>query len=110
MSGVLPSPIVRPETDEATQARRVPSYHVILLNDDHHSMQFVVEVLCQALGINAERALEFMLLAHHSGRAVVWTGPLEGAELKAEQISTFHEVRDDHRDLGPVGVEVEPAP
>jgi ATP-dependent Clp protease adaptor protein ClpS len=107
----MPSPIVRPETDEVTQTRRVPPYHVVLLNDDHHSMQFVVEVLCQALGINTERAIEYMLTAHHGGRAIVWTGPLEGAELKADQIRTFRERRDDDRlDLGPLGVVVEPAP
>ena len=38
----------KPQTDEETRTRRVPPYHVILLNDDHHSMQFVVEVLCKA--------------------------------------------------------------
>jgi ATP-dependent Clp protease adaptor protein ClpS len=111
MSGVIPSPLVRPDTETITRTRRVPPYHVIILNDDHHSMQFVVEVLCQALGVNVERAFEYMLIAHHSGRAVVWTGPLEGAELKADQIRTFHETRDDDRlDLGPLGVDVEPAP
>jgi len=41
----------------------------------------------------------------------VWTAPKEVAELKAEQIQTFHEVREhDGKQLGPVGVRVEPAP
>ena len=102
---------IQPRTEEVTQTRRVPPYHVILLNDDHHSMQFVVEVLCQALGINTERAIEYMLTAHHGGRAIVWTGPREVAELKAEQIATFHETRErDGADLGPLGCTVEPAP
>jgi ATP-dependent Clp protease adaptor protein ClpS len=101
----------QPREREDTHTRRVPPYHVILLNDDHHSMQFVVEVLCKALGCNAERAVEYMLEAHTSGRAVVWTGPKEVAELKAEQISTFHEVREsDGKALGPVGCTIEPAP
>ncbi len=52
-----------------------------------------------------------MITAHTSDRAVVYTGPQEVAELKADQILTFHEVREpDNRDLGPLGCEVEPAP
>ena len=109
----LPGVIIAPEieTDEDTKTRRIPPYNVILLNDDHHSMPFVVEVLCKALGIGAEKALQFMLHAHTTGQAVVWTAPKEVAELKAEQIQTFHEVRQyDNRPLGPLGVRVEPAP
>jgi ATP-dependent Clp protease adaptor protein ClpS len=101
---------VTTETDEVTHTRRVPPYNVILENDDHHSMEFVVEVLCKALGCAVERAVEFTLRAHHTGRAVVWTAPREVAELKAEQIKTFHEVRAGGRDLGPLGCVVEPAP
>ena len=89
--------------------RSVPPYNVILENDDYHSAEFVVEVLAKALGLTTERAYQFMLAAHKTGRAVVWTAPREVAELKAEQIQTFHEVRDDGRQLGPVSCAVEPA-
>jgi ATP-dependent Clp protease adaptor protein ClpS len=109
----LPGVTVAPETDtqEDTRTRRVPPYNVILLNDDHHSMEFVVEVLCKSLGISVEKAFQFMLHAHTTGEAVVWTAPKEVAELKAEQIQTFHEVRErDNKQLGPLGVRVEPAP
>ena len=58
-------------------------YHVILDNDDFHSFEFVVEVLCKALGYARERSFQLTLQAHTSGRAVVWTGPKEVAELKA---------------------------
>jgi ATP-dependent Clp protease adaptor protein ClpS len=99
------------EPREETRTRRVPPYNVIVENDDHHSMGFVVDVLCKALGYSTERAFLYMIEAHTSGRAVVWTAPREVAELKAEQIQTFHEVReDDGADLGPLGCTVEPAP
>ena len=107
---VTATPDVTTETGEETRTRRVPRYHVLLENDDHHSMQFVVEVLCRALGCAVERAVEFMLEAHTKGRAVVWTGSREVAELKADQIRTFHEVRENNRNLGPLGCSVEPAP
>jgi ATP-dependent Clp protease adaptor protein ClpS len=84
--------------------RRIPPYHVILENDDYHSYTFVVSVLCKALGYPVERAYQLMLEAHTSGRAIVWTGPKEVAELKAEQIATFHE-----KPHGPLGCTIEPA-
>ncbi len=109
MSGPAFSPQTEPR--EETRTRHVPPYHVILANDDNHSMEFVIEVLGKALGYSVERSFELMMLAHTSGRAVVWTGPREVAELKAEQIQTFHEVRQrDGANLGPLGCTVEPAP
>jgi ATP-dependent Clp protease adaptor protein ClpS len=113
MSAAIPDVITTPETDtaEETKTRRVPPYNVILLNDDDHSMEFVIAVLCKALNITVEKACQLMLVAHTSGQAVVWTAPKEVAELKAEQIQTFHEVRErDGKKLGPLGVCVEPAP
>jgi ATP-dependent Clp protease adaptor protein ClpS len=106
------SPITttRPDTAESVKTRRIPPYNVILFNDDHHSMEFVVETLCRVLGCAPERAVQLMMEAHTTGRAIIWTGPREVAELKAEQIHTFPEKRDDGRDLGPLGCEIEPAP
>lgn len=96
---------------EETRSRRLPPYHVVIANDDHHSMDFVVNVLQKVLGVRVERAVALMLEAHTTGRAVVWTGPKEVAELKAEQVHTVHEVRDaDKADLGPLDCTIEPAP
>ena len=95
---------------ERQGTRRVPPYNVILENDDFHSIEFVVEVLQKALACTAERAVQFTLTAHHTGQAIVWTGPKEVAELKVDQIHSFHETHRDGRKLGPVGVTIEPAP
>src|SRR4051812_25172927 len=78
----------KPREREATVTRCIPPYHVILLNDDFHSMDFVVQVLRRVLGCSLEKALQFMLMAHRSGRAIIWTGTREVAELKVEQIRT----------------------
>ena len=102
---------VIPKKREQTSPRRIPPYNVILENDDYHSMEFVVEVLQRVLGCPLERAIQLMLQAHTTGRAVIWTGPKEGAELKVEQIRTFNEPRDvDGVKLGPLGCTIEPAP
>ncbi len=96
---------------ETTRTRRVPPYQVILENDDYHSFAFVIEVLCKVLGCAPERAYQLALQAHTSGRAAIWTGPKEVAELKADQLTTFHEIREsDQAHLGPLGCTIEPAP
>jgi ATP-dependent Clp protease adaptor protein ClpS len=106
----LPEPIVTTKTREKAKTRRLPPYHVILANDDHHSFEFVVEVLQKALHYDTQKAVLLTTEAHHQGRAVVWTGSKEVAELKMEQMLSFHETRAGGDKLGPLGVTIEPAP
>ncbi len=101
----------RPKSREEVRTRRLPPYNVILENDDHHSFEFVMDVLCKVLGCPIERAYQFAWQAHTTGRAVIWTGPKEVAELKVEQVRSFHEIRPtDQAKLGPLGCTLEPAP
>jgi len=100
------APLADPDTD--TQQRLLPPYHVIIENDDDHSQIFVVLILRKVFGYDDAQAIELMHTAERAGEAVVWTGPKEVAELKLDQLRTFHEKRDD-RDLGPVGCRIEPA-
>jgi len=100
----------KPIVDEEVKTRRIPPYNVILENDDHHSMEFVIEVLQKALGYSVERSYQLMMQAHTSGQAIVWTGSKEVAELKLEQMLSIHENRPGGKNLGPLGVRIEPAP
>ena len=102
------TPVMEPEVN--SRSRILPPYNVLLMNDDDHSMEFVVEVLRKVFSYPMEKSFSLMLNAHETGCSVVWTGSKEVAELKAEQISTFHETRQrDNKDLGPLGVRIEPA-
>lgn len=104
-------PLVRPrqKTGEQTRSRRLPPYNVILENDDFHSFDFVISVLRKVFGVSEERALEFAIMAHKTGRSIVWTGAKEVAELKLDQIHSFSEIRADGAKLGPLGATIEPA-
>ncbi|HLW65479.1 MAG TPA: ATP-dependent Clp protease adaptor ClpS [Gemmataceae bacterium] len=102
-------PATVPETREESKVKRQPPYNVILENDDHHSMEFVVEVLKKVFSYPMEKCVQLMMQAHETGRSVVWTGAKEVAELKHEQIVTCHEKRNG-TDLGPLGCFIEPAP
>jgi ATP-dependent Clp protease adaptor protein ClpS len=95
------------ETDTTT--RRQPPYAVVLHNDDVNTMEFVVAVLRKVFGYTIEKCVELMFEAHMKGRCVVWTGPLELAELKADQILSCG-ADPDRREVGaqPLRVTVEP--
>ena len=110
MASANPLPDVLPETDTETKTRRQPPYAVILHNDDVNTMEFVVAVLRKVFGYEVEKCVELMLEAHEKGRAAVWVGPLEVAELKADQIrSCGPDPEQKPKGAQPLGVSVEPA-
>lgn len=80
-------PEVIPETTEDIKLR--PPYNVILLNDDDHTYEYVIEMLGRLFGYPPEKAFQMAFEVDHSGRVVVFTGPLERAELKRDQIHAF---------------------
>src|SRR5207249_2168582 len=110
MSNATPVPDVLPDVETETKTRRQPPYAVILHNDDLNTMEFVVLVLRKVFGYTVEKCVELMMEAHHKGRAAVWVGPLEVAELKADQIrSCGSDPTTAARGAQPLGVSVEPA-
>ena len=78
-------PKLRPEE----QVRRQPPYHVILLNDDDHTYQYVIEMLQQLFGHPPEKGFQLAREVDTTGRAVVLTTTKEHAELKRDQIHAF---------------------
>ena len=95
--------------EESTSTRRLPPFHVILANDDHHTFDFVISVLRKVFGISEQKAYDLALAAHKTGRSIVWTGSKELAELKQEQMLSFSETLSNGRKIGPLGVTIEPA-
>jgi ATP-dependent Clp protease adaptor protein ClpS len=79
-------PDVVPEEETTTRTQLLKPYAVILHNDDVNTMEFVVEVLQKVFSYRIEKCFMLMMEAHEKSRAVVWVGPLEVAELKADQI------------------------
>jgi ATP-dependent Clp protease adaptor protein ClpS len=81
-----------PRTDiEAERKPAVlPPWSVILHNDDHNEMLYVVRCLIKSVPrLGAERAAQIMLEAHNRGKAVVTTCPLELAELYRDRLESF---------------------
>ena len=60
---------------------------VIVLNDDHNTFDGVAFALAAVLpGVDFDRGMAYANRIHSSGRAVVWSGEREPAELYWEQL------------------------
>lgn len=97
-----------PAVDVAEDVRLSPQWQVVLLDDDEHSYEYVIDMLGQLFGHSLETAFEMAQTVDRSGRVVVDTTTRERAELKQEQI---HEYGPDWRILGCAGsmsAEIEP--
>ena len=63
---------------------------VLLHNDDHHDMEYVVDSLCKAVDtLSTQDATEIMIEAHVKEVAIVGSWRLELAEYYRDRIQTF---------------------
>jgi ATP-dependent Clp protease adaptor protein ClpS len=74
---------------EKEKVKRQPPYHVILLNDDDHTYQYVIHMLGSLFGHQPEKAFLMAKEVDSSGRVIVDTTTKERAELKRDQIHAF---------------------
>lgn len=64
------------------------SWLVIVLNDDHNTFDHVASCLARFIpGVSIDAGYRFAEQIHNSGRATVWSGPREPAELYWEQLA-----------------------
>jgi ATP-dependent Clp protease adaptor protein ClpS len=86
---VQTAPAPRAKADPESKTRRQPPYNVILLNDEEHTFDYVIELLMKLFGHPKPTAEELTLRIHLAGRAIVLTTHRELAELKREQVLSY---------------------
>ncbi len=103
--------LVRPKTREATdeKVRKQPPYHVILLNDDDHTYEYVEHMLQALFGHPKEKAFLMACEVDSTGRVIVDTTSRERAELKRDQIHAFGPDPRLERCKGSMSAVIEPA-
>src|SRR3954454_12875340 len=69
-----------------SRPKPLPPHAVILHNDSVNGFDYVVQVLRKVFHYGGGKAFWLTLRAHCAGRSVVWSGSLEVAELKCEQV------------------------
>jgi ATP-dependent Clp protease adaptor protein ClpS len=100
----------RAKTDTATKTRRLPPYHVIVLNDEEHTFEYVIDLLIRLFAHPVNVAKELTWRIHTTGRAVVYTTHKEKAELKRDQVLACGPDPRMSNSKGPLGCYIEPAP
>lgn len=87
----MAGPAVLPDTDTDTgwSLKHQPPYHVVLLNDDDHSYDYVILMLKDLFGHPVEKGFLLAREVDRTGRAIVLTTTMERAELKVEQIHAY---------------------
>ncbi|HLY09858.1 MAG TPA: ATP-dependent Clp protease adaptor ClpS [Planctomycetota bacterium] len=98
-------PVVHPENQTKVQ----PPYHVVLWDDQDHTYEYVIEMLGRIFGHGRETAFQMATEVDATGRCNVYTGSLEQAEFKRDQVHAFGADPRIPRCKGSMSASVEPA-
>ena len=79
---VAPRKAARPKH----KPKNLPPYNVVLLDDDDHTYDYVIEMLGKVFGHPRPKAFQMAREVDSSGRVIVLTTHKERAELKRDQI------------------------
>jgi ATP-dependent Clp protease adaptor protein ClpS len=79
----------REKEKDKPRPKTQPPYAVIVENDDFHTFNYVIEVLQRVFGYDLQMAVMLTVEVDATGQAIVWSGALEVAELKRDQIRGF---------------------
>lgn len=89
-SSPLPAPRLQADpgtlTDTRPKTELETPWNVVVHDDPINLMAYVTWVLKKIFGYPEAKASELMMQVHQSGRAVVWTGQRERAELYVHQL------------------------
>ena len=85
---VRPSIRTKPARSE-TETDQPKQWHVVLMDDDEHSYEYVIVMVQTLFAKSLEEAFQIAERVDRAGRAVCMTTHRELAELKQEQIHSF---------------------
>jgi ATP-dependent Clp protease adaptor protein ClpS len=94
----------------SAEPRRLPPFNVVLLDDDEHTYEYVIEMLRALFGYPAEKGHALAYEVDHTGRAIVLTTTKEHAELKRDQIHAYGRDQRISSCRGSMSATIEPAP
>ena len=108
----MTTPQTRPGTvrrlDQSPE--HAPRYHLVLLDDDDHSYQYVVDLLGHVLGYGREKGFAIACVVDSQGRAIVETADETTVRHHQDQIHAFGADPRIPRCRGSMSAIIEPAP
>ena len=86
----MAKPKLKPEIQTETLVSAAPKWNVVVLNDPINYQAYVVVAFMSVLRISSAEAKKLMRAIHAEGRATVWTGDRERAEMLALELQQWH--------------------
>jgi ATP-dependent Clp protease adaptor protein ClpS len=86
----MAKPKIKPEIKTTSVVAPAPQWNVVVLNDPINFTGYVVVAFVSVLRISKGEARKLMRQVHEEGRATVWTGERERAELLALELQQWH--------------------
>ncbi len=105
----MPGPVQAPEIEIARQEEHAPLYNVVLLDDDDHTYDYVIEMLQKLFCMSDRDAWNHAVEVDTAGRTVVITCELPAAEFGRDQIHAYGADWRMPRSRGSMSAVVEPA-
>lgn len=94
---------------ETTEDQLTPQYHVVLLDDDDHTYDYVIEMLQVLFLYSQSEAFRRAVEVDTAGRTIVITCELPQAEFARDQIHAYGADPRMPRSKGPMRAVIEPA-
>ena len=87
----MESTSIQTETETKIQSniKTIPQYHVVLLDDNEHTYEYVIEMLTDIFGHSPQTAFEMALTVDTQKKVAVYTTYKERAEQKKRQIENY---------------------
>ena len=97
-------------TRPSGEDQNVPLYNVVLLDDDEHTYDYVIEMLCKIFLLTPDAAYRHAVEVDATGRTIVITCELAQAEFGRDQIQGYGADPRMAVSKGSMRAVVEPAP
>ncbi len=105
----MSTPLVTPDVEVTQRDQLVPLYRVVLLDDNDHTYDYVIEMLQKIFIFSLEQAYQHAEEVDRRGRTVLITCELREAEFARDQIHSYGPDWRLARSQGSMSAVVEPA-
>ena len=105
----MAKPTAFPDVEITRREELVPLFHVVLLDDNDHTYDYVIEMLQKIFIFTAEQALRHAQEVDSMGRTVLITCELPEAEFARDQIHSYGPDWRLPRSQGSMSAVIEPA-
>ncbi len=109
MSPTIVSPDIEIHESGDTSGEHAPLFNVVLLDDDDHTYDYVIEMLQKLFLLSASSAFNHAVEVDATGRTVVLTCEREPAEFAQQQVHSYGADWRMPRSQGSMTVSIEPA-